>query len=466
MNPLGPTDKPRILIVDDEARIRESIAGILADEGFLALEATDGQECLSRLEESRPDLVLLDIWMPGLDGLAVLKTIKESDPTLPVIMISGHGTIETAVKATRMGAYDFIEKPPSYDKIVVAISNALRLARLEADNTIYRQREEHRPRLTGDSPAMIRLRAEIERVAPTDAWVLIRGEHGTGKELVAQAIHRQSRRRDRLMVEVNCAAIPEELIESELFGHERGAFTGATATKEGRFDQADGGSLFLDEIGDMSLKTQAKILRILQEQKFERVGGNRTRRVDVRVLAATNKNLEEEIAAGTFREDLFWRLNVVPIFVPPLRERASDLPVLAALFLDDCATKGLGKKTLTPAALEVLRAHSWPGNVRELRNLVERLAIMCPEPLIRDDLVQAFLRPAGQQGGAGATSPEPAPAWPLEFREARRQFERHFLRQRLLANGGNISQTADQIGLERSHLHKKLKALALAPEGD
>ncbi|MBU3936352.1 MAG: sigma-54 dependent transcriptional regulator, partial [Proteobacteria bacterium] len=297
-----------ILIIDDEASIRDSLSGILADEGFHTRLAEDGLQGLSLLEEERVDLVLLDIWMPGLDGMEVLQKIKESYPDLPVIMISGHGTIETAVQATKMGAYDFIEKPPSYDKIILSINNALDLARLKKENLILRQQTHRASQLTGTSPAMVELRQLVERVAPTEAWVLIRGEHGTGKELVAQSIHRLSKNSAKPMIELNCAAIPEELIESELFGHEKGSFTGATASRRGKFDLADGGTLFLDEIGDMSLKTQAKVLRILQEQKFERVGGSKTIQVEVRVLAATNKDLEQEILNGTFRADLFYRL--------------------------------------------------------------------------------------------------------------------------------------------------------------
>lgn len=449
-----------ILIIDDEASIRESLSGILADEGFQTLSAEDGQQGLSLLEEEQVDLVLLDIWMPGLDGLEVLKKIKESQADLPVIMISGHGTIETAVQATKMGAYDFIEKPPSYDKIILSINNALDLARLKKENLILRQKTQRASQLTGTSSTMVELRQLVERVAPTEAWVLIRGEHGTGKELVAQSIHRLSKNAGKPMIELNCAAIPEELIESELFGHEKGSFTGATASRRGKFDLADGGTLFLDEIGDMSLKTQAKVLRILQEQKFERVGGSKTIQVEVRVLAATNKDLEQEIENGTFRADLYYRLNVVPIQVPPLRERREDIPLLVADFVTDNARKGLGEKVFSPGALQAMMQHGWPGNVRELRNFVERVMIMCPAETVDEVMVGQLLGIVPGEGTPSAAGLE-ALYHSLNYKEAKKIFERDFLKTRLAGNDGNISQTAEQIGLERSHLHRKMKSLSL-----
>jgi len=454
----------RILIVDDEKSIRDSVAGILMDEGYEPLCAASAEEGLDMVAREEIDLVLLDIWMPGMDGLEALRRMKEQMPHLPVIMISGHGTIETAVQATKSGAYDFIEKPPSYEKLVLAISNALHYVKLAEENRILRQQSVKRLELTGKSPAVEVLREKIRRVAPTDAWVLILGEHGTGKELVAQTIHRLSRSAEKPMIELNCAAIPEELIESELFGHEKGAFTGATAGKRGKFDLADGGMLFLDEIADMSLKTQAKILRILQEQKFERVGGSKTLSVNVRVLAATNKNLEEEIARGNFREDLYWRLNVVPIHVPPLRERLADLPFFVEDFLEDFARKGLGKKEFSPEALRVMGRHNWPGNVRELRNFVERLVIMCPGDRVEVSDVRQNL-PGGETIAQEAVLSFDAAEEMLsltekiDFKEARRRFEYDFLRSKLEQNNWNISQTAEQIGLERSHLHKKIKSL-------
>ncbi|MFH1019006.1 MAG: sigma-54 dependent transcriptional regulator [Pseudomonadota bacterium] len=449
-----------ILIIDDEASIRESLSGILTDEGFQALCAEDGQQGLAMLEEEQVDLVLLDIWMPGLDGLEVLKRIKGSQADLPVIMISGHGTIETAVQATKMGAYDFIEKPPSYDKIILSINNALDLVRLKKENMILRQQSQRATQLTGNSPGMVALRQLVERVAPTEAWVLIRGEHGTGKELVAQSIHRLSKNAAKPMIELNCAAIPEELIESELFGHEKGSFTGATASRRGKFDLADGGTLFLDEIGDMSLKTQAKVLRILQEQKFERVGGSKTIRVEVRVLAATNKDLELEIEKGTFRADLFYRLNVVPIQVPPLRERPEDISLLVADFVADNARKGLGEKDFSSGALLAMMRHGWPGNVRELRNFVERVMIMYPAETVDEAMVGQLLGITPGEGASSAAGLE-ALYHTLSYKEAKKIFERDFLKARLAGNEGNISQTAEQIGLERSHLHRKMKSLSL-----
>lgn len=451
----------KILVVDDEKSILEALEGILSDEGFSPVCAESAEDGLKLIDEGDIDLVLLDIWMPGMDGLTALEEIKKREPGLPVIMISGHGNIETAVKATKMGAFDFIEKPPSYDKIVVAVNNGLQMSRLVEENEILRTKASKKQGLTGNSPAVQDLRKQIERVAPTSAWVLIRGEHGTGKEIVAQSIHQFSKFSHMPMVELNCAAIPEELIESELFGHEKGSFTGAASNRRGKFDQADGGMLFLDEIGDMSLKTQAKILRILQEQKFERVGGGKTISVDVRVIAATNKDLEQEIEAGNFRADLYYRLNVVPIEMPPLRSRLEDIPLLVDDFLQDMARKGLGEKKFDDSGLGTLVGHNWPGNVRELRNLVERAVIMTPSDTItRDDV--AVLLPGGRGPVvAGEDQMWNAPFMVSNFKEARKVFEREFLKDRLNKNDGNISKTAEEIGLERSHLHKKVKSLGV-----
>jgi len=449
-----------ILIIDDEESIRDSLSGIIADEGFTSLSAPSAKDGLDLLEQKDVDIVLLDIWMPGMDGLEALEEIKKRFD-LPVIMISGHGTIETAVQATQRGAFDFIEKPLSYDKIILAINKGLHVARLERENRILRDRSLPSPGLTGHSTAVKQLRKQIELVAPTDASVLIRGGHGTGKELVAQTIHHKSTRNARPMIEVNCAAIPEDLIESELFGHERGAFTGATNRRQGKFDQADGGTLFLDEIGDMSLKSQAKVLRILQEQKFERVGGSKTIHVDVRILAATNKNLEEEIEKDFFRADLFYRLNVVPIQVPYLCDRLEDIPPLVEHFLQQFRKKGLDEKKFSPKALKVLMQHSWPGNVRELKNLVERLIIMVPNKTITDRDVVLFLGTSKKQ----ASAPLPSSLYRSKnFKEARKQFECDYLQTKLQENNWNISQTAEQIGMERSHLHKKIKALNIQPD--
>ncbi|MCX5891755.1 MAG: sigma-54 dependent transcriptional regulator, partial [Deltaproteobacteria bacterium] len=372
-----------LLVVDDEPQILKVVSGILQDEGFEVITAPDGETALKLAAAEPPDLVLLDINLPGLDGLEVLDELKKRHPLLPVIMISAYGSVENAVKATRLGAYDFIEKPPNADKIVLSVRNALELARLAEENRRLRQQSGQVKEIIGQSEAIQRLREKLALVAPTNASVLITGENGTGKELVARALHAQSRRSHHAFVEVNCAAIPEDLIESELFGHEKGAFTGASSRHRGKFDLAHEGTLFLDEIGDMSLKTQAKILRILEEQRFERVGGSRPIQVDVRVVAATNKNLEEEITKGGFREDLYHRINVIPLAVPPLRERHEDIPLLAAHFLQDLSEGGdAPAKTFSPEALRALTAMPWPGNVRELKNFVFRLAILSPGAVI------------------------------------------------------------------------------------
>ena len=451
----------RILIIDDEVSIQQSLAGILEDEGFTPVTASSAEEGFVLMEENVVDLVLLDIWLgDNMDGITALEKITAMYK-IPVIMISGHGTIETAVQATRKGAFDFIEKPLSYDKIILAITNGLRFAKLEQENRILRQGSAPKAILTGETPAILALKKQIEMVAPTDAWVLIRGEHGTGKELVAQSIHRASQSVDQPMIEVNCAVIPEELIESELFGHEKGSFTGAHTTKRGKFDQADGGILFLDEIGDMSLTTQAKILRILQEQKFERVGGNKTINVNVRVLAATNKNLEEEIEAGNFRADLFWRLNVVPIHVPNLVDRLEDIPLLVSAIQKSLQRKALKEKTFSENAYAALMEHHWPGNVRELRNFIERMVIMCQEDIITANHIRLFLNPAGSAATSSNGGKSLSPFMEADYKTAKRLFEKEYLQQKLLANDNNISKTAEQVGLERSHLHKKLKSFEL-----
>lgn len=449
----------RILIIDDEASIRETLSGILEDEGFQTITSPSAEEGLDLLDKELVDIILLDIWLGDtMDGLTALEIINERFH-IPVIMISGHGNVETAVQATKKGAFDFIEKPLSYEKILVAITNGLRFAKLEKENTILRESSQRQTTITGNSPAIQAVKNQIATVAPTDAWVLIRGEHGTGKELVAQSIHSLSQTRSQPMIEINCAAIPEELIESELFGHEKGSFTGAHNSKRGKFDQANGGILFLDEIGDMSMNTQAKILRILQEQKFERVGGNKTIKVNVRVLAATNKNLEEEIEAGTFRADLFWRLNVVPIHVPPLKDRMSDIPALVTTLMEQLSNKGLPKKEFTKEAFAALQLHDWPGNVRELRNFVERVVIMSASVTISADDIHLFLRGGGPPTIAGKDS---SPHWfNCDYKTAKRIFEKEYLRNRLDHNDGNVSRTAEEVGLERSHLYKKLKTLEI-----
>ncbi|BCR04176.1 sigma-54-dependent Fis family transcriptional regulator [Desulfuromonas versatilis] len=449
-----------ILIVDDEASIRESLKGILQDEGFRTLFAKDGEEALPLALEENPDLILLDIWMPGMDGLEVLRRIRETSPEQLVIMMSGHGTIETAVKATKLGAFDFIEKPLSLEKVLLGIQNAMKVGDLVEENRSLKAKFAKEHEMIGNSQPIARLKEQISIAAPTSGWVLITGENGTGKELVARAIHNQSRRRDKPFVEVNCAAIPEELIESELFGHEKGAFTGATAARKGKFDQAHEGTLFLDEIGDMSLKTQAKVLRILQERKFERVGGNRTIEVDVRVIAATNKDLEEEIRSGNFREDLYYRLNVLPFHVPPLRERPTDIPFLVRHFLEYfCGKESRATKTITPEALDALVRHAWPGNVRELKNIVERLVIMTPGTLITEgDLPAGILDRRGAPRVAVAANGDPGA---VTFKEAKEDFEREFIIQKLEENDWNISRTAEAIEIERSNLHRKIKSFGI-----
>ena len=374
---------PSILIVDDEPSILKSLGGLLSDEGFDVLTASNGYQALKVTDSESPDLVLLDIWMPGIDGIETLKQIKKENPFIPVVIITGHGTIETAVKAIKLGAFDLIEKPLSIDKIIVTINNALNFRRLEEENRYLRKKTIEKHSITGNSSTTAALKKQIMVAAPTNAWILITGENGTGKELVAHTIHQLSARAAQPMIDVNCAAIPEESIESELFGHEKGAFTGATSKKRGKFELASNGIIFFDEIGDMSLKTQAKILRVLQEQKIQRVGSGRILTIDVRVIAASNKNLEKEIENGRFREDLYYRLNVIPMEVPPLRNRSNDIPELVNIFLDICARQSrTKKKSISNTALEILVDYSWPGNVRELKNLVERLVIMTDGDLI------------------------------------------------------------------------------------
>lgn len=446
-----------ILIVDDEPAIVQTLAGILQDEGFEVLTAPDGETALQVVEEEGPDLVFLDIALPGLDGLEVLQQLKEQQPLLPVVMISAYGNVENAVRATRLGAYDFIEKPPHADKIILTVRNALELSRLTEENLQLRRRTKPSEEIIGQSPVIQQLREQVRIVAPTNAWVLITGENGTGKELVARAIHRYSKRALKPFVEVNCAAIPEELIESELFGHEKGAFTGATSKRRGKFDQAHEGTLFLDEIADMSLKTQAKVLRILQEQRFERVGGSRPIQVDVRVVAATNKNLEELISLGQFREDLYYRINVIPIQVPPLRDRPEDIPLLIEHFLQEFARENDSPpKIMTPEAVAVLRRRPWPGNVRELKNVVQRLAILTPGRVI--DLTHL---PDANQTVRPSEAEDQALFQIANLKEARSRFEREFLRRKLAEFHGNVSLTAEAIGLERSHLYKKMRTYGL-----
>lgn len=459
-----------VLIIDDEAAIRQSLSGALKDENYEVMTAGSGEEGLGLVLNGSFDAVLLDVWMPGIDGMETLRRIKASSPDQLVIIMSGHGTVETAVKATKLGAYDFIEKPLSLEKLLVTLRNAFQFQELNKENKILRSEVYKAPLMIGSSPKMLNLKDQISTVAPLSSWVLITGENGTGKELVARAIHASSRRRDQPFVAVNCAAIPEELIESELFGHEKGAFTGATQMKRGKFDQANGGTLFLDEIADMSLKTQAKILRILQEQKFERVGGNSTIEVDVRVVAATNKNLVESIKNNLFREDLYYRLNVIPIVVPPLRARKEDIPALLKHYFEVCAVEQ-GRhepKKISGDALQILCDYAWPGNVRELKNLVERLSILCrAETVMPIDLPAEILdavanSPVSADPAAADSSGSFAMDDSASLKEAKSQFEREFIMRKLKENDWNVSRTAQVLGIERAHLHRKIKALKIS----
>ena len=453
---------PSILIVDDEPGVRSALAGVLRDEGYDVDAVDSGEACLDRLARQAYDVVVLDVWLPGMDGLATLARMRERQFDAQVVIISGHGSVESAVRAIKMGAFDFVEKPLSLDKTVLVVRNALRQRRLEAENLALRAKVDAQHTMIGESYAMVKLREHVAMAAPTNGRVLIFGENGTGKELVARTIHAMSRRRSGPFVEVNCAAIPEELIESELFGHVRGSFTGAVADRRGKFELAHGGTIFLDEIGDMSVKTQAKVLRVLQEQVMEPVGGSVQIRVDARVLAATNKDLLVEIKAGRFREDLFFRLNVVPIFVPSLRERSGDIPLLADHFMAMLAREyGRRPKTFEADAIAALQRYSWPGNVRELRNLVERLMIMVPGDRVcvrdlsfLDHGVDAGARPDGPEG-------------PIErLHEARDEFERRHILRALAAQHGNISRTADVLGVERSNLYRKMRAFGIATRAD
>src|SRR5258707_1178176 len=428
------TTRPHLLVVDDEPGIRESLSSILQDEGYEVDSVASAEEALQRASTGEIEVILLDVWLPVKNGLQAHSRLQADSRPAAVIMISGHGTIETAVRATKLGAFDFIEKPLSLEKIIVLVRNAIQQRRLQEENQLLRTELGHRYQVIGESVPMKALRQQIAVTAPTNGRVLIYGESGTGKELVARSLHAASLRNKAFFVEVNCAAIPEELIESELFGHVKGSFTGASEDKIGKFAKADGGTLFLDEVGDMSLRTQSKVLRVLEEQRFERVGSNQTLHVDVRVIAATNKNLEQEIARGAFRQDLFYRLNVIPFFVPPLRDRKEDIPVLARYFLGEFSSS-YGKKTreLSDSALEILARYPWPGNVRELRNLVERLVIVCPQARIEPH----HLPPELFRGAAES------PHHPYStLHEARSAYEREFILRKLQEHRWNMTQTA------------------------
>src|ERR1051326_8485570 len=447
---------PNILIVDDEPGIRRSLKDVLEDEGYTTAQAESGGACLSAVGQETFDVILLDIWLPGMDGLETLAKVREMAAAPEVIMISGHGTIETAVRATKLGAYDFLEKPLSIDKTLILIKNAIDARRLREENRDLKKQLLPKTVIVGESVPMKALRQQIQIMAPTNGRVLIFGESGTGKELAARAIHSNSMRKDEVFVEVNCAAIPEDMIESELFGHRQGAFPGATTDKEGTFQKAHGGTLFLDEIGDMSLKTQSKVLRTLDEQRFVPVGGDEPVTVDTRVIASTNKDLEEEISRGNFREDLFYRLNVIPFSVPPLRERKEDIPLLARHFLKEFSvTYGRRPREVADDAVDILMRYSWPGNVRELRNVIERIVIMNPTtfrferkhlpPLVHRD---------GNRRVAGSEF--------STLHQARAAYERDYILKKLDENHGNVSRTAEVLGLERSHLYRKMKTLGIA----
>lgn len=445
----------RALVVDDEKSIREALCGVLGDEGWDVGTASNGQEAVQRFVKSRPDIVLLDVWMPVMDGIETLQRLKDLDATVPIVIMSGHSTIETAVKCTKLGAFDFLEKPLSLDKILPMLGHAKAMRR-----TVVEDHSKDPFPLIGESEAIQKIRKQIDMVASRNAWVLITGENGTGKEIVARNLHAKSSRASKPFIAVNCAAIPEELIESELFGHDKGAFTNALATRKGRFELAHQGTLFLDEIGDMSLKTQAKILRILQEQSFERIGSSETIHVDVRVIAATNKNLAEEIKKSTFREDLYYRLNVVPFHIPELKDRDQDVLLLSQFFLNKIAQDmGDPQKTLSYDVQQEFLHYDWPGNVRELKNFLERLCIMVPDPEIQlrhlEDLGHALRVPRKDIGASAKDN--------SSLKQAKTDFERAFILGKLEEFQWNVSKTAEAIGIERSNLHRKLKAYEIDP---
>jgi len=449
-----------VLIVDDEASIRMALQGILEDEGYRVTLAEDGLVALSLLQKEIPDLVLLDIWMPRLDGLDTLQRMKELYPDLAVVMISGHGTIETAVKSTKLGAFDFIEKPLSLEKVLVTVHNAIGMSRLKEENASLRGMMEERFELVGDSEPARLLREQIRIVAPTSASILIHGENGTGKESVAHAVHRYSQRSDKPFVTINCAAIPEELIESELFGHEKGAVPGATSQRKGKLDLADGGSLFIEEIGEMSLATQARLFRVIEEHLFERVGGGRSIDVDVRIMASTSRSLEEGVKDGTFRDDLYYMLNVVPFDLLPLRERSEDIPALIDHFLDQfCRREMRDRKMMHPDAVAIMKGYDWPGNIRELKNIMERLVIMSPGKTIDVEQLPDMILDRSQREGVEHKLDHALEIHSL--REAREEFEREFIIQKLDENDWNITRTAESIELERSNLHRKIKSYGI-----
>ncbi len=443
--------KATILVVDDEQSILETLTGILEDEGYHVLTASSGKDALAKFSYTTPDIVLLDVWMPDMDGIETLKRMREKKKDVCIIMISGHSNIDTAVHAIKLGAYDFLEKPLSLEKILILVRRALEKQKLEKENIELRNSISRRWEIIGESRGIVELKNRIMQAAASQGRVIIFGESGAGKELVARALHNESNRKNKSFIEVNCAAIPHELIESELFGHEKGSFTGALEAKKGKFELAHEGTLFLDEIGDMSPATQAKVLRVIETQEFQRVGGSRKIKVDVRIIAATNKDLHAEMEKGNFREDLFFRLNVIPITVPPLRERKDDIPVLVKYFLENFAQQyGQRPKKVSKATLRALMDYDWPGNVRELKNTIERFVIMNPFETIDVREVQTYSRVAKNHYSSCKT-----------LRDAREQFEKDFILKKLRENNWNISKTAEDLEIERSNLHRKIKALGI-----
>lgn len=460
----------RVLVIDDEENILKTLSGILAAEGHQALVAETSKKGLAIADSNQIDCILLDVWLPDIDGLDVLRELRRQDPARPVIMMSGHSTITTAVEATKLGAYSFLEKPLDLERLLVTLRNAIRLSELEHEVIYLRGRAEDEPVMVGNSPAMNQLRSLIQQIAPTNSRILITGENGTGKEIVARLIFYSSSRRNKPFVKVNCAAIPAELIESELFGHEKGAFTGAVESKPGKFEIANGGTIFLDEVGDMSPSTQAKVLRVLEEQEFERVGGKKTIKVDVRVIAATNQDLQSKIDAGVFRPDLYFRLNVIPIYVPPLRNHREDIQPIAEYYLAYFAMEHNRKvKQLSKHSLELLTNYHWPGNVRELKNVMERLAILAPgEEITPADLVGIIpgadaYRPIGSTEIASDLKGLISQLDNIKLRDAVAIFEREIILKKLEQCEGNVKRTAMELGIERSHLYKKMRALGIDP---
>jgi len=447
---MAKASKATVLVVDDETSIIETLSSIIEDEGYDVITASSGEKGLNMFLKHSPDIILLDIWMPDMDGIETLKQIRSKDKQVSIIMISGHSNIDTAVQAIKLGAYDFLEKPLSLDKVLILIKRALEKQKLEKENIALKSSILEQWEIIGESPKMIELEDKISKAAASQGRVIIYGESGSGKELVARALHNIGDRKNNDFIEVNCAAIPQELIESELFGHEKGSFTGAFEAKKGKFELADRGTLFLDEIGDMTLATQAKVLRIIETQEFQKVGGSKNIKVDVRIIAATNKDLEEEIRNSNFREDLYFRLNVITMYVPPLRERKDDIPLLIEHFLKILARQyGQKKKKVSKATLRALMEYDWPGNVRELKNTIERLVIMNPDETIDTKEIQPVKAAKSVYSSFNT------------LRDAREQFEKDFIIKKLQENNWNVSKTAEDLEIERSNLHRKIKALGI-----